>query len=178
MEKINFENGSLVEAAKVTVNGVEYTVTPEKYSGTTPLDADTLNLLQTNIQDEFDIVEESSIVETGSTTAGTYVKYKDGRLVQYGMHTYNVSTSDAYYNIGYRTGEDYFGKENYPKTFTTLKSLIIDVSSTGNVSIIATLKRNNTSKLTKLPALTFVTPEVVSTSSPMDCSYIAIGTWK
>lgn len=50
MNKINFENGTLIEPAKVTINGVTYNVVPEEWSTNTPLSAETLNQLQSNVE--------------------------------------------------------------------------------------------------------------------------------
>lgn len=51
MQKINWENGTVVKDAFVTINGTEYPVTPKQMEGTTPLSADNLNLMQNNIED-------------------------------------------------------------------------------------------------------------------------------
>lgn len=50
MNKINFENGTLVEPAKVIINGVTYNVIPEEWSTNTPLSAEILNQLQSNVE--------------------------------------------------------------------------------------------------------------------------------
>lgn len=50
MQKINFQDGTLVKPATVTIDNVEHQVTPEQYNGTTPLSAEILNQLQTNIE--------------------------------------------------------------------------------------------------------------------------------
>ena len=49
MEKVNFVNGTKVAEAKVTIDGVEYQVTPAQWTGTTPINPTTLNLIQDNI---------------------------------------------------------------------------------------------------------------------------------
>ena len=46
MDLINFQNGTLVIKAKVTINGVVYDVEPEVYEGQTPLSAEILNEMQ------------------------------------------------------------------------------------------------------------------------------------
>lgn len=66
MDKIQFEGGTKISDAKVTINGVDYIVTPAEYSGNTPLSAYILNLLQTNI--------EKSVVPIGGTTGQILVK--------------------------------------------------------------------------------------------------------
>ena len=54
MDKINFQDGTKVSSAKVTIDEVDYTVTPARYSGATPLSASVLNKLQDNIEDGLD----------------------------------------------------------------------------------------------------------------------------
>ena len=46
MNRIIFQNGTLVSKAKVTVNGTVYDVEPEVYEGQTPLSAEILNQMQ------------------------------------------------------------------------------------------------------------------------------------
>lgn len=124
-------------------------------------------------------LEEKSIKEVGSNENGNYVKYEDGTLVQYGKHLYGVSTTEPYYNVGYRTGEDYFGKEKYPIAFTELNSLTIDAVAEGNFLILAIVKRYGaTNKLTNLPSLTFVSPNNTNQSNNIYCYFVAIGKWK
>lgn len=50
MEKIPFEDGVKVSNAKVTIDDVDYNVTPAQYSGTTPFSAYNLNQMQDNIE--------------------------------------------------------------------------------------------------------------------------------
>lgn len=75
---IVFNNGTLVSSAKVEVDGVIYDVSPAQYEGTTPLSANNLNQLQTNLYDYVD--EETNNVKskytqlwTGHTNSGTQV---------------------------------------------------------------------------------------------------------
>ncbi len=65
MEKINFENGQLLEGAYVTINGVKHDVVKAKYTGKTPISAFVLNALQENIEQA--IEEKSSLPEGGTT---------------------------------------------------------------------------------------------------------------
>ena len=64
---IVFQNGTLVSNAKVEVGGTVYDVTPAQYEGTTPLSANNLNQMQTNIYDYVD-EEIEGITEVYSTT--------------------------------------------------------------------------------------------------------------
>ena len=59
MEKITFEDGTLVTGAYVTINGVDYPVQMPVYSGSTPLSAETLNQLQENVEDA---IKEKNII--------------------------------------------------------------------------------------------------------------------
>lgn len=68
MDKINFQNGTKVSDAKVTISGVNYPVTPAVYTGSTPLSAYTLNLLQSNIEDAIplkvsDLTNDSGFID-------------------------------------------------------------------------------------------------------------------
>ena len=57
MNKINFQNGTLVSKAKVTVDGTVYEVEPAEYEGTTPLNAENLNQIQTNAENAINAVD-------------------------------------------------------------------------------------------------------------------------
>lgn len=50
MQKINFQDGTKIKDAVVTINEQEYAVTPAQYSGTTPLSRFNLNKMQDNIE--------------------------------------------------------------------------------------------------------------------------------
>lgn len=66
MDLIQFEAGTKVSDAKVTINGVDYPVTPARYTGNTPLSVYILNLMQSNIA--------KAVVPTGGTTGQVLVK--------------------------------------------------------------------------------------------------------
>ena len=59
MNKINFQNGILVAKAKVTINGTVYEVEPAEYEGTTPLNAENLNQIQTNAENAINTVQSN-----------------------------------------------------------------------------------------------------------------------
>ena len=54
MERVNFQDGTKISSAKVTIDNVDYPVTPARYSGATPLSANVLNTMQNNIEDAID----------------------------------------------------------------------------------------------------------------------------
>lgn len=47
LKKIGWKNGTLVNKASVTINGIVYEVEPEQYSGETPLSAENLKKWRT-----------------------------------------------------------------------------------------------------------------------------------
>ena len=49
LEKFNWQNGSLIEPAKVNIEGVSYDVVEAQFEGETPLSASNLNLMQDTI---------------------------------------------------------------------------------------------------------------------------------
>lgn len=50
MDRIGWENGTLVSKAKVTINGNIYEVEPEQYEGTTPLSAENMKQMEDNCE--------------------------------------------------------------------------------------------------------------------------------
>lgn len=65
MEKINFEVGTQVSPAKVTIDNVDHEVTPAVWEGNTPLSPFVLKTMQNNIEEEFQ-VDKTKI--SGSTS--------------------------------------------------------------------------------------------------------------
>ena len=57
MEKINFQDGTLVTPAKVIIDGTEHEVVSAEYSGSTPLSSFVLNKLQDNIEEGINNIE-------------------------------------------------------------------------------------------------------------------------
>lgn len=52
MDKINFEAGTQVSPAKVTIDNVDHNVTPAVWEGNTPLSPFVLNTMQDNIEED------------------------------------------------------------------------------------------------------------------------------
>lgn len=137
-----------------------------------------INTLKANIEavinglgNIFQEIEEQKIEDDEG-----YIKYKDGKLIQWGVHTYSVGTNDSYYNIGYRSGELYFGGEEYKIPFKKITNLQISHIPSDSSSFISVISKSS-NKLTKLPNYTYVSagkqPNLM-----VDCYYYAIGTWK
>ena len=77
MDKINFQNGTLVAKAKVTINGTVYEVEPEEYEGETPLSAEILNEMQDNIENAIPIVVDNLT----STSETDVLSAKQGKIL-------------------------------------------------------------------------------------------------
>lgn len=121
-----------------------------------------------------DFFEE--IAEQKSDDTGGYIKYKSGKLVQWGVHSYSVGANDSYYNIGYRSGELYFGGEEYKIPFKKLTNLQISHIPADSNSFISIISKSS-NKLTKLPNYTYVSAQK-QPNLMVDCYYYAVGTWK
>lgn len=84
MEKMQFKNGTLVTPAKVTIDGVEYTVTPAVYEGDTPFSAENINQMQDNIEKAIDeqiehrysITLETELADNSEITLPTSYKVR------------------------------------------------------------------------------------------------------
>lgn len=81
MNKIPFEDGTKTQEAYVTINEQNYQVTPAVWSGTTPLKAQNLNLMQDNIEEAINIQRASVTIESTVNASTNYtipLKYKVG----------------------------------------------------------------------------------------------------
>lgn len=62
MEKINFQDGQLVEPGYVEIDGVKHQITEAEYEGNTPLSSFVLNKMQDNIETELTNIEQEGII--------------------------------------------------------------------------------------------------------------------
>ena len=74
---VTFSNGTLVQKAQVEIDGNIYEVEPAQFSGTTPLSANNLNLLQTRL---YDYVDEKKFEVLHGTTDPTSDLGEDGDI--------------------------------------------------------------------------------------------------
>lgn len=70
MNKIPFEDGTKTQEAYVTINEQNYPVTPAVWSGTTPLKAQNLNLMQDNIEEAINI-QRATVTLSSTVNANT-----------------------------------------------------------------------------------------------------------
>lgn len=80
MQKVNFQDGTKISSAKVTIDEVDYPVTPARYSGATPLSSTVLNTMQDNIEDAInqnvDNIGGEEYDDTATYEVGDIVKYQ------------------------------------------------------------------------------------------------------
>lgn len=109
MEKINFEAGTQVSPAKVTIDNVDHEVTPAVWEGNTPLSPFVLNKMQDNIEKDINSTKEhkyhlnitTAVESMGQVTLPFYYKvgsdcldvfYMGERLIK------NTSDVEGHYN--------------------------------------------------------------------------------
>lgn len=129
MEKINFENGTLISKAKVEVGGTIYDVEPAQYEGTTPLSAQNLNQIQDNAESAILDLEEAmqekikwkkQTINLGDNETVTIPEIKETQEI-YVKASYNADRGNyAIMNIlndgvnGYYNMEAYYWQGAYP----------------------------------------------------------------
>ena len=87
MDKIIFEEGTLVTPAKVNEDG---TITPAVWEGKTPLTPHTLNLIQDNIETAIEDSKKTIIVTDAYSSSSTYAV---GDYCIYGNTLYKCTTA-------------------------------------------------------------------------------------
>ena len=108
MRKIGWQNGTLVEKAKVTIDGTVYEVEPEEYDGQTALSAENFIQMENNVEDAINTVQSNlnttnqniENLTTYSTTeeevVGTWI---DGKPIYRKVVVENVSNFSDTLNI-------------------------------------------------------------------------------
>lgn len=88
MEKINFEAGTQVSPAKVTIDNVDHEVTPAVWEGNTPLSPFVLNKMQSNIENA---ISESGVIVSAVEPTGAN---REKIWLQKGENLFNYETSN------------------------------------------------------------------------------------
>ena len=89
MQKVTFSDGIKVSNAKVTIDGVDYPVTPARYNGTTPLSSTVMNTMQDNIEDAID----QNVNNIGGKEYDNTATYDVGDIVKYQGQLYICTTA-------------------------------------------------------------------------------------
>lgn len=103
MTKIPFQNGTKTQEAYVTVDGQNYNVIPAVWSGTTPLKAQNLNLMQDNIENA---IEELKTVAT--TTQNGLMSKEDKTKLDSLEKTQDSGWQSLGYGSGYESPRIWF----------------------------------------------------------------------
>ena len=96
MDKINFQDGTKTSSAKVTIDEVDYPVTPARYTGATPLSANVMNTMQTNIENAIN----QNVSNIGGEDYDATATYVTGDIVKHNGQLYiantDISTPEAW----------------------------------------------------------------------------------
>lgn len=176
MDKINFQDGTKVSNAKVTIDEVDYTVTPARYNGATPLSAYVMNKLQDNIEDAIDQNADNIGGEDYDATS----TYDVGDIVKYQGQLYKCTTEIS-------TAED------WTVAHWTETSIVEEIDNGGGSSNVENEYSTSTTEPYSANYVNNAIPEIktsynTSTTEPYSCNYInnlntysttetRIGTW-
>lgn len=111
----NFEDGQLIENAYVEINGVKYPVTMPKYSGNTPLTAETFNLMQKELLKAENPVGHIRM-ETANVNPATYLGFGTWQYWGQGRVPVGVDANDSDFNAVEKTG----GEKEHTMTLAEL----------------------------------------------------------
>lgn len=103
MNRFNWQAGTLVSKAKVTINGTVYEVEPEEYDGQTPLSPENLNQMQEIIFQSIYPVG-SIYMSTASTNPATLFSIGTWELWGQGKVPVGIDTEDEDFNVVEKTG--------------------------------------------------------------------------
>ena len=110
----------------------------------------------------------NSIVENGTNDNGSWIKFADGTMICYGSFELVLNNFVAW---GSLYSQDYENPHNFPQTFTSINTCLLENS--GNAAAFISRVAYDTNGITKLSP----TRPTTSTAT-YTFSYIAIGKWK
>ena len=114
---ITFENGTKASEAYVTISGVKHYVTPAQYTGKTPLNATNLNANFEELDTAVKAIQNtlSKIIESGSNSNGTWIKYDNGIMICYKNFSGTVKITESWYNLYETSSANALDFGNYPQ---------------------------------------------------------------
>lgn len=164
MAKFTWQNGTLVSKAKVEINGTIYEVEPEEYSGATPLSAGNLNAMQDGIYEDI-----NSIIETGSNTNGSYIKFNDGTMICYGFRTNTITNDRTQVGGMWYTNQIDLG--SFPVSFVEMPTIILH-----NFGVLTILEHNDVTN--QNIGTVYMGNGTKRTNVEQKTMFVAIGKWK
>ena len=120
MNKITFEDATLVNQAKVSIGGTDYEITPATYSGGTDLNANTFNTMQSNIENAIPEVQTTKTTSDSDTYACNYINDKLEL-----SNTLNVSQNDISISGGTISSGSITLKYNNDENLITFNSVLV-----------------------------------------------------
>ncbi len=167
MEKINFEAGTQVSPAKVTIDNVDHEVTPAVWEGNTPLSPFVLNKMQSNIENA---ISESGVIvsatePTGANREKIWVQKSENMCNPNNKYTGAIATAVVGNMITYGTSEKTYtlkkcckvqkGKAYAiswkPNTINTIGSRIIAVVNDNDITQYSTSYTNDSNSFIFTP---------------------------
>lgn len=124
LDRIGWQNGTLVSKAKVEINGQIYEVDPEEYSGITPLSAENLRQMETNTENAINEVnsivrKETVLYNNNSGTPGVVTLSENANNFDYLIITMGAGgtpktirvdrfNSEIFEEVVYSAGSEFF----------------------------------------------------------------------
>ena len=168
---ITFENGTKASEAYVTISGVKHYVTPAQYTGKTPLNATNLNANFEELDTAVKAIQNtlSKIIESGSNTNGSYIKFSDGTMICRKYINFGQKAISNKWGSFYESEKITIG--NYPKPFIETPQIFIMPLNTFFIE-----KESSSISKTSWGDFYATRPASATMYIPVDC--FAIGKWK
>lgn len=182
MNKIPFQNGTMVNAGYVEIDGQRYPTVEPEYSGTTPLSAQNLNTLQDNVEDAIDNLQtlpsggtQGQVLTKQSATEGdadweTIQTLPSGGTTGQVLTKQSSTDGDADWE-SIETNEVYIGDEqDAPES----AKLIIDEDELANLGseVVNSLSGNEETKAPSVKAVNNKIAEIIESGSNENGDYI------
>lgn len=170
MQKISFEDTTVVKSPYVIIDGVEHEVYNGTYQGGTDLNAETFNTMQNNIETAI-----NDVVDSGTNSNGSWIKYDDGILICHNAQSFTVDIATQWGSI-YTSEGSATGFNNFPVEFISAPTVTFGAkSTTANFWMIKSA--SYPASKSNAGRIQLARPTSVS-SVPVVLDYIAIGRWK
>lgn len=116
------------------------------------------------------LIDTSAIIDTGSNTNGTYIKYDNGIMMCYKSVESSVAMTNAWGSYMYE-GAQNLG--SFPETFISVPQIFV-TNATGNGAIVECFNVNPTAS--SAGVIFYCRPE--ATTRTIKTDVMAIGRWK
>lgn len=131
----------------------------------TPLNATNMNALQTNVENAI-----GEIIESGSNSNGSYIKFSDGTMICYKSTTVTAAIDNSWGSVYETSNTVSFG--DFPETF--ISAPIVTVEPTGTGCWVEGLNNTSTTQVGN----SYLARAVNTHSRNYSFNIIAIGKWK